>query len=120
MEFTGGFHVFRLRALAFNAAFDVAAYVIPNARPPVVPCDHFLCFVLSGASRRDGVMMFLYDVTSEFSVYRYVDPIFPRDDPVVAFSPFRVFISKCLSNRLVDVVYSFLYPIDDVILWFLG
>ena len=64
--------------------------------------------------------MFLYDVASEFSVYRYVDPVFPRDDSVVSFGPFRVFIGKRFSDRFIDVVYSFLYSIDDVILWFLG
>ena len=94
MEFTGWFHVFCFQALTFNTPFNVVAYVVSNAQPPVVPGDHFPCFVLSWMSRHDGIVVLLYDVASEFSVYRYVDPIFPCDYPIVSFRPFWVFVVK--------------------------
>ena len=93
MQWVVSLSVMCLCTLAGFASFNVFPNVPLYSRPPIVPGDQFLGFILSWMSSSDTIMMFPDDVFLKFLVLWNTDSMFPCDCSFFIFAP--IFLLSC-------------------------
>ena len=97
-----GFLTVSLSPLTGFASVNVLPNVRLDVRPPVVSCDKFLCFVSSGMSCDDTIVVFSNDVFSEAFVLWDVDSFLPGYNSFFMFLPEFLFIDESLFDDFVS------------------